>query len=86
MKNYFLVILTIFFFNCNKKDDCVKIEDKREIDGFYYFYFKASGIGSSYTDSQGNVSTGGFAEDRWGSGKVSKEVFDSHDIGDEYCY
>ena len=76
--------MTIFFLSCNKKDDCVKIEDKKEINGFYYFYFKASGLGNS--QGNGNISSGGFSEDRWGSGKVSKEVFDSHNIGDEYCY
>ena len=39
----------------------------------------------SYTNSQGN-SSNGFSENRWASGEVSKEIYDSYNIGDEYCY
>ncbi len=85
MTRYILILLFVLFLNCNKKDDCVKIEEKKEINGEYYFYFKANMSGTSYTDNQGNTYSGS-SEDRWGSGKVSKEVYDSHNVGDEYCY
>ena len=57
----------IIFFSCGKKDDCVEIEEKREINGEYYFYFRGSigGVGGTNED--------GFSEDRWGSGKYQKK-------------
>ena len=80
MIKYVLIFSFILFFSCGKNDSCVEIEEKREINGEYYFYFRGSigGVGGTNED--------GFSEDRWGSGKVSKEVYDLHEIGDEYCY
>jgi len=84
MVKYFPIFLIMLFVYCDKKDDCVKIEEKKEINGLYYFYFKAHFSSTSYTDNQGNSYQS--SQDRWSSGKVSKEVYDSHNIGDEYCY
>jgi len=80
MSRYILIFLISLFFNCKKNNDCIEIEEKRDINGEYYFYFRGSigGVGGTNED--------GFSEDRWGSGEVSKEVYDSHEIGDQYCY
>ena len=84
MLKYLLFFVFLLFLNCDKRDECVDITDKREINGLYYFYFKAKMTGS-YTNSQGN-SSNGFSENRWASGEVTEEIYNSFNIGDEYCY
>ena len=83
MSRYILIFLISLFFNCKKNDDCIEIEEKRDINGEYYFYFRGtiSGVGGTPAGPED-----GFSEDRLGSGKVSKEIYDSHEIGDQYCY
>tara|TARA_B100000614_G_C14559289_1_gene496619 strand:+ start:2934 stop:3203 length:270 start_codon:yes stop_codon:yes gene_type:complete len=80
MTKYLIIFSFILFFNCKKNGDCIEIEEKKEVNGEYYFYFSGtiSGVGGTNED--------GFLEDRWASGKVSKSVYESHNIGDEYCY
>jgi len=84
MSRYILLLSIFLFLNCNKRDECVDITDKKQIDGLYYFYFKAKMTGS-YTNNQGN-SSNGFSQNRWASGEVSEEIYNSFNIGDEYCY
>ena len=57
MSKYILLFSVFLFINCNKRDECVDITDKKEINGLYYFYFKAKMTGS-YSDNQGNSSNG----------------------------
>ena len=49
MTKYLLIFSFILFFSCGKNDDCVEIEEKREINGEYYFYFRGSigGVGGT---------------------------------------
>ena len=69
-------------FSC-EKEDCYIISEKRVIDGKYYFYFDAR---ESYELNRGNNSGQGSGyPDRFASGQVNKETYDSVNVGDNYC-
>lgn len=76
-----ILMISIFFLSCSKDQECIFIRDKGEESGSYYFYFNAN----YYSNSQTN-NLGGVIDSQFASGKVSKQVYDSHNIGDEYCY
>ena len=67
----FLFISLFLFLSCND-NDCGDIVDKYERDGKYFFTL-IRGI------SNNNNSEGG------GQAEVSKETYDSSNIGEEYC-
>ena len=66
----------MFLFSCNKKEECIIIEDKYESNGSYYFYFLNNTINNNNS----------LDVDPLGTGKVSKEVYDDYTIGDKYCF
>ena len=81
MKFKVLILIFIFSFSCSQDEECVVIRDKTEESDSYYFYFSTNYLPTS----QSNNMPGGI-DSRYGSGKVSKEIYDKYDIGDEYCY
>ena len=70
MKKIFFISLFLFL-SCND-NDCGDIVDKYERDGKYFFTL-IRGI------SNNNNSEGG------GQAEVSRETYDSFNIGEEYC-
>ena len=50
-------VFNFIFFNCYNKDDCLKIQDKKEINGLYYFYFTARMKGLDGSVEDGYYST-----------------------------
>tara|TARA_X000001036_G_scaffold329567_1_gene308225 strand:+ start:431 stop:628 length:198 start_codon:yes stop_codon:yes gene_type:complete len=64
-------------FSCTKKEECIIIEDKYESNGSYYFYFLNNRI---------NNNNNSLDVDPLGTGKVSKEIYDSYKIGQKYCF
>jgi len=52
MSKYILLFSVFLFLNCNKRDECVDITDKKEINGLYYFYFtsRMKGLDGSVKD------------------------------------
>ena len=81
MKFKVLILIFIFSFSCSQDEECVVIRDKTEESDSYYFYFSTNYLPTS----QSNNMLGGI-DSRYGSGKVSKEIYDKYNIGDEYCY
>ncbi len=77
----FLIVLFAFIFSCNKKEECIIIEDKYESNGTYYFYFLNSQINQPFSNNNSSLDV-----DPLGTGKVSKEEFDNYNVGDKYCY
>ena len=80
------VVLFLFFlisFSCSKEEEeCVIILNKETIKGDYYFYFRPNYFpNSQLNDIGGNGLTTDFA-----SGKVSQEIYDQYEVGDEYCF
>ena len=65
----FLILLLSF---CSKKIGCVEIKDKRSGGGKYFFY---------WNEKLKNVKNQIVIV----SGSVSEEVYNSFEIGDEYC-
>ena len=87
MKNkkfYYLLIIIILFINkcTTKENDCINISNKKIINGLYVFYWDKDGIDfdSNNSDSPSGV------QDVSRSGSVSKSDYESHSIGDKYCY
>ena len=82
---YTLFLSFIFLiFTCNKEDkECVTIQEKSEENGTYYFYFHLNY--SSNFQSGPSVGIGGI-NSGVGSGKVSMETYNNHEIGDQYCF
>lgn len=62
--------------------ECDVIRNKEKIRENYYFYFSVNFYANPQSNSIGGV---GLNSD-YVSGKVSKEVYDQYDIGDEYCF
>ena len=79
------VILFLFFLIsvcCSKQEECVIIRNKEEMKGDYYFYFRPNYFpNSQLNDIGGNGLTTDFAP-----GKVSQEIYDQYEVGDEYCF
>ena len=78
------LLFLIIFSSCNK-EDCHTIREKNIIDGQYYFYFNTplnDGPGYSSVD---DLNSSGYIPDRYASGIVDKDTYDSTNIGDKYC-
>ena len=71
MKN-FLLLFILFVFSCTIKKDCGDVAQKFILDGNYYFALAAFGGDDQSGDIYGDV-------------EVSKEVYDSFNIGEQYC-
>lgn len=67
----FLILFILFIFSCTSKKDCGDIAQKFIVDGIYYFALTAFG-GDDLGDVYGDV-------------EVSKEVYNSFNIGEQYC-
>ena len=84
MKVKFIPFLFIVaFLSCNKEDDCYTITEKRIVDNKYYFYFDAQELNNLPQNSNPNQGSG--YPDRYASGQVDKETYDSTNVGDKYC-
>ena len=81
--NRFLCLIFLFacIFSCNKKEECIIIEDKYESNGTYYFYFVNNQINQPFSNNNSSLDV-----DPLGTGKVSKEEFENYNVGDKYCY
>ena len=82
MNRFFsLIFLFAFIFSCDKKEECIIIEDKYESNGTYYFYFVNNQINQPFSNNNSSLDV-----DPLGTGKVSKEEFENYNVGDKYCY
>ena len=78
-----VTLFLIIFFSCSNKEDCFTITEKRVIDGKYYFYFDAQDRYNVTPNNNPGLDSG--YPDRYGSGQVDKETFESTNVGDKYC-
>jgi hypothetical protein len=78
-----VALFLIIFYSCSREDDCFTITEKRVIDGKYYFYFDAQDRSDAYPNN--NPGLDGGYPDRYGSGQVDRETFESTNVGDKYC-
>ena len=82
MKRFILIFLSSL--SCSKDKECVIILNKEEVKENYYFYFRPN---LNYLpNSQANSLGSPGLNANYASGKVSKELFDQYNIGDEYCF
>ena len=73
MKNLIILLVFICFtFSCSTKKDCGDIVQKFTLDGKHYFALSAFGGDENSGDIYGDV-------------EVSQEIFESFNIGEEYC-
>ena len=79
MKKLLLLLLFIPLFSCLEKKSCGKIVQKYTDNGKYYFAMRA--IGSGGASGDGNP----VGSDVFGDAEVSKKVYESFDIDDDYC-
>lgn len=82
MKIFPSLMILIFCLSCHKEKECELIQNKEEIRGSYYFYFRPN----FYATPQSNSISGGGFNTEYVSGKVSKAIYDDYEIGDEYCF
>ena len=79
------VIIFLFFLIfvfCIKQEECLFFINNDVMKGDYYFYFRPNYFpNSQLNDIGGNGLTTDFA-----SGKVSQEIYDQYEVGDEYCF
>ena len=68
----FIGIYFFIFFSCSLNKSCGEIIRKYNSDGNYFFAMKAFGGNSDADDVYGDV-------------EITKEIYESYDIGDEYC-
>lgn len=69
-----LIFLTLIFLSCDS-NDCGNIVDKYKSNGLYFFTLTRVS-----TNSSNNSQSGG-----GGQAEVTKEVYDSFNLGEEYC-
>ena len=75
MIKFYLLLISVLLFSCNKTYDCLDIRDKYTGNGQFYFELNDSGIFS------GNTSD----EDPNPTALVSEEDYNQYQIGDKYC-
>ena len=75
MIKFYLLLISVLLFSCNRTDNCLDILDKYTGNGQFYFELNDSGIFS------GNTSD----EDPNPTAIVSEEEFNQYQIGDKYC-
>lgn len=68
------LFLVLIFISC-VSNDCGNIVDKYESNGLYFFT-----LTGGYANSSNNSQFG-----RGGQAEVTKEVYDSFNLGEEYC-
>ena len=67
-----LLVFIFFTFSCSTKKNCGDIVQKFTLDGKHYFALSAFGGDENSGDIYGDV-------------EVSKEIFESFNIGEQYC-
>lgn len=77
MKKLFVLILFVSLVSCVEKKSCGEIVQKYTDNGKYYFAMRAIG------GSSGNDDIGG--GDVFGDAEVSKKIYESYKVGEEYC-
>ena len=77
MKKLILLLLFIPLVSCLEKQSCGEIVQKYTDNGKYYFAMRAIG------GSSGNDDIGG--GDVFGDAEVSKKIYESFKVGEEYC-
>lgn len=82
MKILIAFLILLLPFSCKQERDCEIIRNKDEVNGIYYFYFRPN----YFPNSQANNIGAGGINTEYVSGKVSKELYDQYDVGDEYCF
>ena len=75
MKKLFLLLMFISLVSCLEKKNCGKIVQKYTESGKYFFAMTAIGGGGG-VDGNGDV---------FGDAEVSKKIYESFNIDDEYC-
>ena len=75
MIKFYLLLISVLLFSCNRTDNCLDIRDKYTGNGQFYFELNDSGIFS------GNTSD----EDPNPTAIVSEEEFNQYQIVDKYC-
>jgi hypothetical protein len=82
MKTLFTLFLLLLFLNCQKEEErCGQIIQKVTQDSIYYFILQTDDFTSLY----GNPNMPGIPDDGIRQGSVSKEVYESFEVGEEYC-
>ena len=82
MKKLFLFLMMLSFLNCQKEDErCGQIIQKVAQNAVYYFVLQTDENIRSYGDQ--NLPS--IPDDGVRQGSVSKEVYESFEVGDEYC-
>ena len=75
-KKKIILITYLFFISCDTSNECGDIIDKyTTLTGKYYFTL----VNRSGAQTSSNIGGAG------GEAEVTKEVYDSFNIGDEYC-
>ena len=75
MIKFYLLLVSVLLFSCNRTDNCLDIRDKYTGNGQFYFELNDSGIFS------GNTSD----DDPNPTAIVSEEEFNQYQIVDKYC-
>ena len=79
------IFFLLFFNSCTKKTECITIEEKREVNGNFYFYWVDDNwVANNGLNSGSTLDTSG-VPDRYASGQVSAEDYAAFSIGDRYC-
>ena len=82
MKKLPLFLIMLIFFNCQNEDDrCGQIIQKVTQNAVYYFVLQTDENIRSFGDQ--NLPS--IPDDGVRKGSVSKEVYESFEVGDEYC-
>lgn len=82
MRKLLLLLVCFCFLNCQKSDEkCGQIIKKEIIEANYYFVLQTDEYINYYNTPQDTT----LPDNGVRQGKVSKEVYDSFEIGDEYC-
>lgn len=82
MKRLFFFILMFALSNCQKEDDrCGQIIQKVTQNSVYYFILQTDDYQNRYTDPD----LPGIPDDGVRQGSVSKENYDSFQVGEDYC-
>ena len=82
MKKLPLLLMMLIFFNCQNEDErCGQIIQKVTQNAIYFFVLQTDENISTY----GDPNLPSIPDDGVRQGSVSKEVYESFEVGDEYC-
>ncbi|MFQ3341003.1 MAG: hypothetical protein ACI9TK_000658 [Flavobacteriaceae bacterium] len=82
MRKIILLGIGLFLYSCqNDEDRCGKIIQKAINNSVYYFVIQTDNDTNNYNDEN----SPGIPDDGVRQGSVSEEIYNSFEIGDEYC-